>query len=112
MPPIDIMQHCRPAAKIAVLSNIHDVNQAMKYGTPVVGTPLAVKGMFASDGSDCMVGTTAKDFACKVSCPSRGPCKRAMLCAMLQCSCHHACCVLLTLMLTAQHPLTSSHPCR
>ena len=42
------------------------VNQAMKYGTPVVTTPLAVEGMHASDSVDCMVGKSPQEFADKV----------------------------------------------
>ena len=42
------------------------VNQAMKYGTPMVTTPLAVEGMYASDGVDCMVATSPQGFADKV----------------------------------------------
>jgi len=42
------------------------VNQAMKYGTPVVATPLAVEGMHATDGVDCMVGRSPEEFVDKL----------------------------------------------
>lgn len=44
------------------------VNQAMKYGVPVVATPLAVEGMFAQDGEECLIAWSAEEFAEKVSC--------------------------------------------
>lgn len=38
----------------------------MKYGVPVVATPLAVEGMFPKDGEDCLVAASAQEFASKV----------------------------------------------
>jgi hypothetical protein len=37
----------------------------MKYGVPVVATPLAVEGMHATDGADCMVASTPEEFVSK-----------------------------------------------
>lgn len=42
------------------------VNQAMKYGLPVVGTPIAFEAMFPTDGEDCMVAESAEEFADKL----------------------------------------------
>lgn len=42
------------------------VNQAMKLGVPVVATRLAMEGMHARDGVDCMVADSAEEFADKV----------------------------------------------
>lgn len=38
----------------------------MKYGVPVVATPLAVEGMFAQDGEECLIAWSAEEFAEKV----------------------------------------------
>lgn len=38
----------------------------MAAGVPVVATPIAVEGMHATDGVDCLVAATAGDFARKV----------------------------------------------
>ena len=43
------------------------VNQAMLLGVPVVVTPLAVEGMHARDGVDCLVGGSAEEFATQVA---------------------------------------------
>ncbi len=42
------------------------VNQAMKFGVPVVATPLAVEGMHAQDGRDVLVGRNSDEFAQKL----------------------------------------------
>lgn len=42
------------------------VNQAMKYGVPVVATRIAVEGMHVHDGDDCLVADNLKDFAMKI----------------------------------------------
>ena len=42
------------------------VNQAMKYGVPVVATPIAVEAMSAVDGESCLVGRTPEEFARKL----------------------------------------------
>lgn len=42
------------------------VNQAMKFGVPVVATPVAVEGMHGQDGVDCMVANNPEDFAKKI----------------------------------------------
>ena len=43
------------------------VNQAMKYGTPVIATPSAVEDMFATDGIDCMIARSPAEFVRKVA---------------------------------------------
>lgn len=42
------------------------VNQAMKYGVPVVATPIAVEGMYGQDGINCMIATSPEEFARKI----------------------------------------------
>lgn len=42
------------------------VNQAMRLGVPIVVTPIAIEGMEAIDGVDCLVGATAVSFAEKI----------------------------------------------
>ncbi|MEW5319972.1 MAG: hypothetical protein WDW38_011081, partial [Sanguina aurantia] len=39
------------------------VNQAMKYGVPVVATPVAVEGMHLHNGTECLVGDGPEGFA-------------------------------------------------
>ncbi|KAF5829252.1 glycosyl transferases group 1-domain-containing protein [Dunaliella salina] len=39
------------------------VNQAMSYGVPVVATPIAIEGMHAKHGRDCLVSGNPTDFA-------------------------------------------------
>jgi glycosyltransferase involved in cell wall biosynthesis len=39
------------------------INTSMCYGVPVVATPLAVEGMYLSDGEDVLVGDDAESFA-------------------------------------------------
>jgi glycosyltransferase involved in cell wall biosynthesis len=43
------------------------VNQAMKFGVPVVATNIAVEGMHVRDGQDCMVADSPEQFASKVA---------------------------------------------
>ena len=38
----------------------------MKFGVPVVATPVAVEGMHGQDGMDCMVANNPDDFARKI----------------------------------------------
>ena len=38
----------------------------MKLGVPVVATPIAVEGMFARDGVDCLVADSAEAFAQRI----------------------------------------------
>jgi GT2 family glycosyltransferase/glycosyltransferase involved in cell wall biosynthesis len=42
------------------------VNMSMSYGQPVVGTKIAVEGMFTVDEKDCLMAETPQEFAQKV----------------------------------------------
>ncbi|HMB60080.1 MAG TPA: glycosyltransferase [Xanthomonadales bacterium] len=42
------------------------VNLSMAHGQPVVATPMAVEGLYASDGTDVLVAETAGEFAAAV----------------------------------------------
>ena len=42
------------------------VNMSMSYGQPVVGTKVAVEGMFTVDEQDCLMAETAQQFANQV----------------------------------------------
>lgn len=42
------------------------VNMSMSYGQPVVGTGIAVEGMYAESGRDVLVAETPEDFAAQV----------------------------------------------
>jgi O-antigen biosynthesis protein len=43
------------------------INQAMLYGVPVVATPIAAEGMHLVDGVNCMLASTAREFAEKLA---------------------------------------------
>ncbi len=42
------------------------VNLSMSHGQPVVATPMAAEGLFASDGVDLLIAQTAEEFAAAV----------------------------------------------
>ena len=42
------------------------INQAMLYGVPVVATPIAAEGMHLVDGANCVLASTAPEFARKM----------------------------------------------
>jgi glycosyltransferase involved in cell wall biosynthesis len=42
------------------------VNQAMAHGVPVVATPVAVEGMHAVNGSNCLVAESAEGLAAAI----------------------------------------------
>ena len=50
------------------------VNQAMKLGVPVVATPLAMEGMHAADGQDCLLASDPAQFAVQVAKVGARPC--------------------------------------
>lgn len=43
------------------------INSSMSYGQPVVGTELAVEGMFTQEGADVLTAKDAKEFAAQVN---------------------------------------------
>lgn len=42
------------------------INQAMLYGVPVIATPIAAEGMHLVDGINCMMASTASEYARKM----------------------------------------------
>jgi glycosyltransferase involved in cell wall biosynthesis len=65
---------CDPTLKTIALKTIAlktivialQINQAMKYGVPVVATPLAVEGMHLKDEQECLIADNPQTFATKV----------------------------------------------